>query len=55
MARKKIGDILVEKGFITPAQLEKGIKNQAVSGKRIGEYFLEQGLITDEQLTDTIA
>jgi type IV pilus assembly protein PilB len=55
MARKKIGDLLVEKGFITPAQLENGIKNQAVSGKRIGEYFLEQGLITDEQLTDTMA
>ncbi len=55
MARKKIGDLLVEKGFITPAQLEEGLKAQAVTGKRIGELLVEKGFLTEEQLVDGVA
>jgi len=55
MAKKKIGDILVEKGLITSQQLEEALREQSISGKRVGEIFVEQKLITEEQLIDTIS
>ncbi|MFH2035799.1 MAG: ATPase, T2SS/T4P/T4SS family [Candidatus Zixiibacteriota bacterium] len=55
MARKKIGDILIEKGLITTAQLESALNSQENRGKKIGEIFVEQGIITDEQLLEAVA
>ena len=55
MARKKIGDLLVEKGLITEEQLQSGLQEQNISGKRLGEIFVEKGYITEEELIDTIS
>lgn len=54
-ARKKIGDLLRERGFITPAQLKSGLKLQEATGRRLGEILVERGDITEEQLIDTVA
>ncbi|MGL5642114.1 MAG: GspE/PulE family protein, partial [Paraclostridium sp.] len=55
MAQKtKIGDKLVEKGYISKEQLEKALKFQSGTGKRIGEILIEQGLITPELLTSVL-
>lgn len=50
----RIGDKLVEKGYITIEQLEKALKLQTGTGKRIGEILIEQGLITPELLTGAL-
>ncbi len=50
----RIGDKLVEKGYITTDQLEKALKLQSGTGKRIGEILIEQGLITPELLTGAL-
>ncbi|WP_373600393.1 GspE/PulE family protein [Paraclostridium bifermentans] len=50
----RIGDKLVEKGYITIEQLEKALKLQSGTGKRIGEILIEQGLITPELLTGAL-
>lgn len=55
MARKKIGDLLLEKGLITEEQLQEGLKKQEVSGKRLGEILVELKAITEEDLIDTIS
>ncbi|MFQ6008723.1 MAG: type II secretion system protein GspE, partial [Candidatus Zixiibacteriota bacterium] len=55
MAKKRIGDLLLEKGYITPQQLEEGLKEQAISGKRLGEILVDRGYVTEEQLIDTIS
>ena len=55
MARKKIGDLLLEKGLITEEQLQEGLKQQQVSGKRLGEILVQQKAITEEDLIDTIS
>ncbi|HKK20675.1 MAG TPA: type II secretion system protein GspE, partial [candidate division Zixibacteria bacterium] len=55
MAKKKIGDILVEKGFVDSKQLEEALREQSVTGKRLGEILVDKGLITEEQLIDTIS
>ncbi len=54
-AKKKIGDLLVEKGYITGQQLEEAVREQAVSGRRLGEVLIDLGHITEEQLTDSIS
>ncbi len=55
MTRKKIGDLLVEKGFITPAVLASALAEQTTSGKRLGQILVEHGDITEDQLIDTIS
>ncbi|MEA2031429.1 MAG: ATPase, T2SS/T4P/T4SS family [candidate division Zixibacteria bacterium] len=52
---KKIGDLLFEKGFLTKAQLEEGLNEQAITERRLGEILVEQGIITEEQLLDTVS
>ncbi len=55
MARKKIGDLLVERGDITKEQLEEALRQQATSGKRIGNILVESEVITEEQLIGAIS
>ncbi len=42
MAKKKIGDLLIEKGLITVEQLEEGLQMQNFSGKRLGDVLVEK-------------
>lgn len=55
MAKKKIGDLLVEKGVISQQQLEESLRDQSVLGKRLGEILVEKGYITEEQLIDAVS
>jgi len=55
MVKKKIGDLLLEKGYINEEQLEKALKEQTSSSKRLGVILTEQGLITEEELMSTIS
>jgi type IV pilus assembly protein PilB len=55
MAKKKIGDLLLERGFITSEQLKEGLRVQAATGKRLGEVLVDLNFITEEQLIDTIS
>lgn len=55
MAKKKIGDLLIEKGLITQEQLNESLQLQSFSGKRLGEVLVEKGYINEDQLIDTIS
>lgn len=55
MAKKKIGNLLVEKGLITSVQLEEGLKQQRITGRRLGDLLVGLGLITEEQLIETVS
>jgi len=55
MAQKiRIGDKLVQYGYITEEQLQKALSLQKGTGKRIGEILIEQGLISAELLTNVL-
>lgn len=54
-ARKKLGDLLVDKGYVTSEAVKAALAEQAVSGKRLGSILVEQNLITEEQLIETIS
>ena len=50
----RIGDKLVQYGYITEEQLQKALSNQKGTGKRVGEILIEQGVITAELLTHVL-
>ncbi len=47
---KRIGETLIEKGLITPAQLETALKNQLILGGHLGTCLLELEFVSEEQL-----
>lgn len=55
MARKRIGEILVERGAITPEQLEEGLKAQRQTQQRLGATLVSQGLITEPMLVQALS
>src|SRR6185503_1128466 len=56
MAIRRLGQILVDMGFITDDQLEMLLDEQRRQpGEKIGKIAEENGLITDEQLCQALA
>lgn len=55
MTSKKLGDILIEKGKISPDQLEVCLSEQSATGKRLGEILVEKGFLSEEELADHVS
>lgn len=52
---KRIGDILIEQGLITPQQLKEALEMQKNGNKkRLGEIFVEIGAISKEELYEIL-
>ncbi len=52
--KKRIGEILLEAGQITKAQLDEALKIQVSSNNRLGEIFVEKGILTQQQVTEAL-
>lgn len=50
----RLGDKLVEKGYITEEQLEWALSSQKITGKRLGEFLVDQGLINADLLVNVL-
>lgn len=48
--RKKLGDILVEKGLISQEQLTAIMEQQRNSGERLGKLLVDSGLVSEQQI-----
>ena len=55
LERNKLGDILVLRGTISPAELKQHLFNQKASGQRLGEYLVSHNIISKKQLTLALA
>jgi hypothetical protein len=55
MARKKLGEILLERGIIDQAQLTSALAHQRQFGKRLGAVLVAKGFITEETLVKVLA
>ncbi|RQS62500.1 glycosyl transferase family protein [Burkholderia sp. Bp8963] len=53
--RRKIGEILVGWGVLTPEQLQASLEKQLTCGKRLGELLIESNVISAESLADALA
>jgi hypothetical protein len=54
-AKKRLGDIVVERKLITPGQLEEALAVQRANGGKLGEILVELGFITRVALAGVIA
>ena len=53
-AKRRLGDIIVERGLITTEQLEHALAAQRESGAKLGEVLVELGFITRVGLAGVI-
>ena len=52
--RRKIGEILKEKGLITDKQLEESLEEQKKSGKLLGRALIEKGFVKESDVLDAL-
>lgn len=55
MIRKTLGELVVERGYLTAQQIEAALAYQATAGKPLGGIMVELGFITDLQLIEVLA
>lgn len=53
--RKRLGEILVDQGFMTDAQIGQALEEQKKSGKQLGKVLIEKGFIDEAKLLDVIS
>ncbi|APC42735.1 GspE/PulE family protein [Clostridium estertheticum] len=54
MAKKRLGDLLIESGKITSEQLNKVLRKQQGNGKRLGELLIEDETLTEEDILEVL-
>ncbi len=53
--RKRLGEILVDQGFLTDAQIGQALDEQKRTGKQLGKVLVEKGFIEENKLLDVIS
>ena len=51
----RLGDVLVEQGWLSPEALEEGLEAQAENGERLGQVLVQQEKITEQELLNALA
>lgn len=54
LARKRIGELLLDVGLISREQLQDALKDQQSSNQRLGDVLINNGYITQSQLMQTL-
>jgi type IV pilus assembly protein PilB len=55
IARKKLGEILVEGGLLTPKQLEQALPFQKKSNLKLGQFLVREGIVSEVQIVDLVS
>jgi adsorption protein B len=53
--QRNLGDILLEKGYLSIRELSSALLRAALSRQKIGAYLREHGLLSEEQLLDALS
>jgi type IV pilus assembly protein PilB len=54
LVKKKLGEILVEQGLLSPEQVQDALRLQHQSGLLFGETLVQNKLITEEKIVATL-
>lgn len=54
LKRKRLGDILIAAGLLTPEQLNKALSIQKKTGERLGKVLTGLGYITEEKIIEAL-
>jgi hypothetical protein len=52
---QRLGQIFVQRGFVTPEQLDQALQRQRETGERVGEALVAQGAISKFELAGALA
>jgi adsorption protein B len=52
--RRRLGDLLLDRGFLTVAQLDTALQRQQQGGRRLGTILTELGFATQEQVVEVL-
>jgi len=52
---RKIGEIIVEKGFCSEEDIQRALSVQEKYGSKIGTILINMGTITEDQLLDALS
>lgn len=55
VAKVRLGELLVQKGLLTPPQLKQALATQQGTRQKLGELLIQQRVITRPQLTKALA
>lgn len=55
MLRPKLGELLLELGYLTPEQLQAALEEQARTGDLLGQILLRRGYVREEDLVRVLA
>jgi hypothetical protein len=55
MGRKRIGEILLERGIINPAQLEEGLAHHRQTRQRLGVALIQKGFVKESDLARALS
>jgi len=53
--RKRLGEILVEKGLVSQDRVDEGLRVQVGGNRRLGYILLKMGVISDDQLLEVLS
>jgi len=53
--RKRLGEMLIEAGVLTEAQLNEALAAQKRSNLKLGQFLIRQGVLTELQLVDLLS
>lgn len=48
--KRRIGQLLLQSGFISPEQLERALSHQHAGGERLGKLLIAEGLVSEQDL-----
>ncbi len=52
--KRGLGEILMDSGILTPAQLDEALEMQKSNGKKLGELLIDEGIISEQQLMEAL-
>ena len=53
--RRKLGELLIETGLLSPGKLKEALQVQKESGKRVGQILIDMKLISEEEIAFAVA
>jgi type IV pilus assembly protein PilB len=53
--RKRLGELLIEAGALTEAQLQTALSGQKKSGMKLGQYLIQAGILKENIIIDSVS
>ena len=53
--RRKLGELLIETGLLSPGKLKEALEVQKESDKRLGQILIDMKLISEEEIAFAVA